>query len=115
MSVEEGGGGGLDGQVTPSDGSLKVPRSNKQANRWSGLWGGSTKVWQIILSKTPENLSLLENIHIFESFSEVYSPLMEILYNSSPEKLSLLESIHILSNFLKFFRRILSNNENSLQ
>ena len=47
LSVEESGGGGgsvTDGQATPSDGSLKVPRSNKQTNRWSGLWGGSNKV-----------------------------------------------------------------------
>jgi hypothetical protein len=38
-----GGGGGTDGQATPSDGSLKVPRAGKQPNRWSGLWGGSAK------------------------------------------------------------------------
>ncbi|XP_023335851.1 pleckstrin homology domain-containing family G member 5, partial [Eurytemora carolleeae] len=53
LSVEEAGGGGGgggaggtwagDGTLTPSDGSLKVPRTNKQGNRWSGLWGGSTK------------------------------------------------------------------------
>ncbi len=48
LSVEEGmggagGGGGTDGQATPSDGSLKVPRAGKQPNRWSGLWGGSAK------------------------------------------------------------------------
>ena len=44
LSVEEGGGGTVDGQATPSDGSLKVPRSNKQPNRWSGLWGAAPKV-----------------------------------------------------------------------
>ena len=27
-----------------ADGSLKVARGAKQANRWSGLWGNSTKV-----------------------------------------------------------------------
>ena len=34
----------MDGGTTPSDGSLKVPRANKQGNRWSGLWGASNKV-----------------------------------------------------------------------
>ena len=42
----EGGGGGQPAPVpAPSDGSLKVNKSAaKQANRWSGLWGTSSKV-----------------------------------------------------------------------
>ena len=50
LSVEEVGGGGEGGGQAapvpaPSDGSLKVNKSAaKQANRWSGLWGTSSKV-----------------------------------------------------------------------
>ena len=30
--------------INSSDGSLKVVKSGKQVNRWSGLWGSSSKV-----------------------------------------------------------------------
>ena len=49
LSVEEVGAGGDGSAPAPvasgvSDGSLKVNKCSKQANRWSGLWGTSNKV-----------------------------------------------------------------------